>query len=100
VAPTTTTTTTEEGPTACNCQTVYWAQPAEPTWTGITNFQYRDCEGLIIDGYTSEFGPVNICAQDGSIRISAYPDGDGSATYDLSETPCCATTTTTTTALV
>ena len=100
VAPTTTTTTTEEGPTACNCQTVTWAQPAEPTWTGITNFQYVNCEGLQVDDFTTEFGSTDVCARDGSITFIPYPDGDGSGSYDLSETPCCATTTTTTTALV
>jgi hypothetical protein len=97
LAPTTTTTTTEEGPTACNCQTVTWVNPGTPTWTGITNFKYRNCEGVLTDGSTNELGPNNVCAQDGSIVITPAPDGDGSATYDLSEIDCCASLTTTTT---
>jgi hypothetical protein len=98
VAPTTTTTTTEAPPVECNCQTVTWVNPGTPTWTGITNFKYRNCEGVLTDGSTNELGPNNVCAQDGSIVITPAPDGDGSATYDLADVPCCSTITTTTTA--
>jgi hypothetical protein len=83
---TTTPTPTETQPIVCICYTVEWVNPGTPTWIGLTNFSYVDCDGVTQNSATSEFGPVDVCARENTITLTG---NDNSATWYESLVDCC-----------
>jgi hypothetical protein len=84
--PTTTPTPTITPAVVCICYTVEWVNPGTPTWIGLTNFSYVDCDGVTQNSATSEFGPVDVCARENTITLTG---GDNSATWYESLVDCC-----------
>jgi len=75
----------------CQCYTVTWLQPTTEPWFGFTNFDYKNCDGTIIEATVSEFGPpLNICVQAGySIRIDTSTPNDESMEVSEAVEDCC-----------
>lgn len=83
----TTTTTTTTALITCLCYTLDYTPPIEGEPTGVTYYQYTDCDGLPQNiGIVDLDPPVDVCAQEGSIEKTT---GDGNGAYEPSINNCC-----------